>query len=115
MATKPGADVGDENWDPQKTIEGNRPSTTLLIKQLSPHNLGSLIALYEHKVFALSVLWNINAFDQWGVELGKRLSKDVYAALSEPARSSTSARPASTLDESTRALVHKINSWRVPR
>lgn len=110
-----GADVGEENWDPQKTIKGNRPSTTLLIKQLSPHNLGSLIALYEHKVFALSVLWNINAFDQWGVELGKRLSKDVYAALSEPARSSKSAQTASTLDESTRALVHKINSWRVPR
>jgi len=109
------ADIGGVNWDPQKTIKGNRPSTTLLIKQLTPRNLGSLIALYEHKVFALSVLWNINAFDQWGVELGKRLSKDVYAALCEPAQSSGSAESASTLDASTRALVHMINSWRDPR
>jgi glucose-6-phosphate isomerase len=118
------ADVGADNWEPQKTIAGNRPSTTLLLKQLPPHNLGALIALYEHKVFALSVLWNINAFDQWGVELGKRLSKEVYAALSESAGSlinqenieaAASVESASTLDASTRALVQKISSWNTPR
>ena len=118
------ADVGADNWEPQKTIAGNRPSTTLLLKQLTPQNLGALIALYEHKVFALSVLWNINAFDQWGVELGKRLSKEVYAALSESAGSlsnqenieaAASVESASTLDASTRALVQKISSWNTPR
>jgi glucose-6-phosphate isomerase len=75
-------------------------------------------------VFALSVLWNINAFDQWGVELGKRLSKEVYAALGESASSlrdsenveaAASVESASTLDASTRALVQKISSWNTPR
>jgi glucose-6-phosphate isomerase len=66
---------------PHKTVPGNRPSTTLFMDALTPHTLGALLALYEHKVFALGVLLNINAFDQWGVELGKQLSGPIGAAL----------------------------------
>lgn len=55
-----------------KQYEGNQPSSTLLLQELSPYSLGMLIALYEHKVFVQSVIWNINPFDQWGVEKGKR-------------------------------------------
>ena len=54
---------------------GNQPSTTLVLPRLDPYNLGRLIALYEHKTFALGVLWNLNSFDQWGVELGKELAQ----------------------------------------
>lgn len=66
-----------------KVIPGNRPSNTLLLQQLTPHSLGNLIALYEHKVYVLSVLLNINAFDQWGVELGKQLGTKISNALAE--------------------------------
>jgi len=59
---------------PNKVFAGNRPSTTILYKRLTPATLGSLIALYEHKVFVQGVVWNINSFDQWGVELGKQLA-----------------------------------------
>lgn len=64
-----------------KVIPGNRPSTSIVLDKLDPKTLGALIALYEHKVFALSVLYNINAFDQWGVELGKQLSGPIFSAL----------------------------------
>ncbi|NLD15457.1 MAG: glucose-6-phosphate isomerase [Gammaproteobacteria bacterium] len=64
-----------------KVIPGNRPSNTLLLPQLDPQRLGALIALYEHKVFVQSVIWGINAFDQWGVELGKELGEQVYPLL----------------------------------
>ncbi|MGQ9426842.1 glucose-6-phosphate isomerase [Gilvimarinus sp. F26214L] len=67
-----------------KAIPGNRPSNTLFMEELNPQTLGALIALYEHKVFVLSVLLNINAFDQWGVELGKQLSAPIYEALTDP-------------------------------
>jgi glucose-6-phosphate isomerase len=66
---------------PQKTFPGNRPSTTLLLDKLDAHALGNLIALYEHKTFVASVIWNINAFDQWGVELGKVLAKTILPEL----------------------------------
>lgn len=62
---------------PHKVMPGNRPSTTLLLEELTPASLGSLIALYEHKVYVQSVVWGINAFDQWGVELGKKLSSEI--------------------------------------
>lgn len=67
---------------PHKVIAGNKPSNTILMQKLTPKTLGALIALYEHKVFVESVIWDIDAFDQWGVELGKLLSEEVYAALS---------------------------------
>ena len=56
---------------------GNRPSSTLLLERLSPEALGQLIALYEHKVFVQGAIWNLNSFDQWGVELGKKMAKDI--------------------------------------
>lgn len=64
-----------------KVIPGNRPSNTLVVERISPRRLGALVAMYEHKVFVQSVVWGINAFDQWGVELGKELGKGVYQRL----------------------------------
>jgi glucose-6-phosphate isomerase len=66
---------------PHRTFEGNRPSSTILADQLTPESLGKLIALYEHSVFTQGVLWNINSFDQWGVELGKALAKKITPQL----------------------------------
>jgi glucose-6-phosphate isomerase len=68
---------------PHKVIPGNRPSNTLTCHRLDPHTLGALIALYEHKVYVQSVIWGINAFDQWGVELGKQMGGEIYPALAE--------------------------------
>ncbi len=65
--------------DPFRNFEGNRPSTTILIKDLSPHSLGSLIACYEHQVFVQGIIWNIYSFDQWGVELGKTLARSIQS------------------------------------
>lgn len=80
-----------------KFMPGNRPSNTILMDELSPKQLGSLIALYEHKVFVQGVIWNINSFDQWGVELGKALGTTVLDALQDK------SQPA--LDSSTQQLV----------
>ncbi|MBU2882983.1 glucose-6-phosphate isomerase [Psychrosphaera sp. B3R10] len=80
-----------------KFMPGNRPSNTLLMDELSPKQLGSLIALYEHKVFVQGVIWNINSFDQWGVELGKVLGNRVLDALQDKAQPE--------LDSSTQQLV----------
>lgn len=67
---------------PHKTFAGNHPTNTILLNQLTPRSLGQLIALYEHKIFVQGAIWDINSFDQWGVELGKVLAKDLYAQLS---------------------------------
>ena len=64
---------------------GNKPSNTLLLKELSPKNFGALIALYEHKVFVQGSIWNINSFDQWGVELGKKMANEFLAGDLETA------------------------------
>ncbi|MBU3070665.1 glucose-6-phosphate isomerase [Aestuariicella sp. G3-2] len=90
-----------EQLAPHKVIPGNRPSNTLVLDQLTPRSLGSLIALYEHKVYALSVLLNINAFDQWGVELGKQLGTTIAGALH-------SGKLPEDWDSSTRALAKRI-------
>jgi len=66
---------------PHKTFEGNKPTNSLLIDKLTPRTLGSLIALYEHKIFVQGVIWNINSFDQWGVELGKALAGVILPEL----------------------------------
>jgi glucose-6-phosphate isomerase len=66
---------------PHKTFEGNRPTNSILVDRLTPRTLGSLIALYEHKIFCQGVIWNINSFDQWGVELGKVLAKVILPEL----------------------------------
>ena len=84
---------------PHKVHEGDRPVSLLLFRQLDPATLGALVALYEHKVYAQSVLWGLNAFDQWGVELGKKVAEGVLAHLREPggdARAPASMRGALT-------------------
>jgi glucose-6-phosphate isomerase len=88
-----------------KTFKGNHPTTTILAKELTPSVLGQLIALYEHKVFVQGAIWNIDSFDQWGVELGKVLAKRVEPALTEGAQ-------VPGLDESTKALVAKYRELR---
>lgn len=85
---------------PHKTFDGNRPSNTLLLPELSPHALGAMIALYEHKTFVQGAIWGINSFDQWGVELGKVLAKTILAELK-----SDTAPDASRHDASTSALI----------
>jgi glucose-6-phosphate isomerase len=75
------AEAEVERLAPHKVIPGNRPSNTLVVERISPRRLGALVAMYEHKVFVQSVIWGINAFDQWGVELGKELGKNVYQRL----------------------------------
>ncbi|MFD5076793.1 glucose-6-phosphate isomerase [Streptomyces sp. NPDC058371] len=87
-----------EELVPHKTFKGNHPTTTILASELTPSVLGQLIALYEHKVFVQGAIWNIDSFDQWGVELGKVLAKRVEPALTEGA-------DVPGLDESTKALV----------
>ena len=82
-----------------KVVPGNRPSNTLVMERISPRRLGALIAMYEHKVYVQSVLWGINAFDQWGVELGKELGKGVYQGL-------TDWEPAAAADASTQGLIN---------
>ena len=79
--------------DKYKYYRGNQPSTTLLIDELTPHSLGALIALYEHKVYVMASIWDINPFDQWGVEMGKQMAESVHTAMQqeggEPFDSST--------------------------
>lgn len=90
---------------PHRTFHGNRPTTTILASELSPSVLGQLIALYEHKVFVQGALWNIDSFDQWGVELGKVLAKRIEPALTEGAE-------VPGLDGSTAALVSRYRTLR---
>ncbi|AQZ32505.1 glucose-6-phosphate isomerase [Pseudomonas sp. LPH1] len=88
---------------PHKVIPGNRPSNILVMNRIAPFNLGALVALYEHKVFVQSAIWGINAFDQWGVELGKEMGKEVYQRLT-----GASGEPAS--DASTQGLIEHFRS-----
>lgn len=75
--------------NPYRVFEGSRPSTSILLNQLDPYRLGMLIALYEHKVFVQGIIWNINSFDQYGVELGKELAKNIESGSVDDADSST--------------------------
>jgi glucose-6-phosphate isomerase len=84
---------------PHRVFEGNRPTTSILLDELTPRALGALIALYEHKVFVQSVIWDVNAFDQWGVELGKSLAGRILPELE-------SSAPVSTHDSSTNGLIN---------
>ncbi|MGW5273419.1 glucose-6-phosphate isomerase [Streptomyces sp. NPDC004044] len=93
-----------EELVPHKTFRGNHPTTTILADRLTPSVLGQLIALYEHKVFVQGAIWNIDSFDQWGVELGKVLAKKIEPVLTETA-TSAAAGGGDQLDSSTAALV----------
>jgi glucose-6-phosphate isomerase len=87
-------------------FEGNRPSSTFLYKKLSPRVLGQLIALYEHKVFVQGVIWNINSFDQWGVELGKELANKLTPIIADSSRSTEA------FDASTAGLIAAARAYR---
>lgn len=78
------AETKDEALIPHKVFSGNRPSNSILFERVTPRTLGSLIAMYEHKVFVQGVIWGLNSFDQFGVELGKVLAKKVLAELTTP-------------------------------
>lgn len=96
------AELGDlpEKMLAPRVFEGNRPTSTLLLDSLTPRSLGALIALYEHKVFVQSVIWDINAFDQWGVELGKSLAQQLISLNPDAVKE--------TYDSSTRGLLHAL-------
>ncbi len=94
---------------PHRTFEGNRPSTTILAKRLDPYTLGALTALYEHSVFVQGVIWNIDSFDQWGVELGKALAKCTAAEIASV------ADPQLSHDSSTNTLIRRYRRQRLPR
>lgn len=84
-----------------KTFHGNRPTNTLLLPKLTPYTLGQLIALYEHKIFVQGIIWDVNSFDQWGVELGKVLAKDILPGIKGDQENDN-------LDSSTKTLLGKI-------
>lgn len=86
---------------PHKVFEGNRPSNTIVIERLTPHALGALVALYEHLVFTQGVIWNIDSFDQWGVELGKVLANRIIPELESP------TEPTLNHDSSTNSLIRR--------
>jgi glucose-6-phosphate isomerase len=88
-----------------RVFEGNRPTNSLLINRLTPHALGALVALYEHKVFVQGIIWDLNSFDQWGVELGKVLAKKIVPELSAP-------NPELSHDSSTNALIRRYRAQR---
>lgn len=89
---------GENNPDPNRHITGNKPSTTIMYSELTPETLGSLIALYEHRTFVQGILWQINSFDQWGVELGKKLAMTIYENLN-------GKQTTEGLDSSTQNLI----------
>ncbi len=94
---------------PHKTFPGDRPTNSILMEKLTPQTLGALIALYEHKIFCQGVIWGVNSFDQWGVELGKVLAKSILPELA----SAGEQRPAvTTHDSSTNSLIDRINQIR---
>jgi len=93
---------------PHKVFPGNRPSTSILFKKLTPRTLGSLIAMYEHKIFVQGIIWGINSFDQWGVELGKQLAQVIQPELKDNA-------PVSSHDSSTNGLINYFKQNRVQK
>jgi glucose-6-phosphate isomerase len=90
---------------PHRVFPGNRPTNTLLVQQLTPFALGALVALYEHKVFVQGIIWDVNSFDQWGVELGKVLAKRIVPELSGDPRELAH-------DGSTNALIRRYRQQR---
>jgi glucose-6-phosphate isomerase len=98
---------GTPEWlVPHRTFAGNRPSNTILARRLTPRTLGALVALYEHSVFTQGVIWDINSFDQWGVELGKALAQRIVPELAAP------GEPELGHDSSTNALIRRFRRER---
>ncbi len=90
---------------PFKVFEGNRPTNSILVKKITPKVLGSLIAMYEHKIFVQGIIWNVYSFDQWGVELGKQLANQIYPELQND-------WPITNHDSSTNGLITQYKRWR---
>jgi len=106
--TASGASPGEiKRLAPFKVIKGNKPTNSILFRKLTPRTLGSLIAMYEHKIFVQGVIWNIFSFDQWGVELGKQLAKKILPELSDD-------RPVTSHDSSTNGLINRFKELRKP-
>ncbi len=105
------AELGSKSQDereklaPFKVFEGNRPTNSILVKMITPKVLGSMIAMYEHKIFVQGVIWNIFSFDQWGVELGKQLAGKILPELEDDASITTH-------DSSTNGLINLYKAWR---
>lgn len=99
------SDAEIKHLAPYKVFEGNRPTNSILFRALTPGTLGSLIAMYEHKIFVQGVIWNIFSFDQWGVELGKQLATKIQPELID-------ARPVNTHDGSTNGLINAYKEMR---
>ncbi|WP_183563365.1 glucose-6-phosphate isomerase [Mucilaginibacter sp. SP1R1] len=90
---------------PFKVFEGNRPTNSFLLKKITPRSLGSLIAMYEHKIFVQGIIWNIYSFDQWGVELGKQLAGKILPELKDNSEINSH-------DSSTNGLINQYKAWR---
>lgn len=90
---------------PFKVFEGNRPTNSILVKQITPRTLGNLIAMYEHKIFVQGIIWNIFTFDQWGVELGKQLANQILPELADNAEINSH-------DSSTNGLINAFKELR---
>jgi glucose-6-phosphate isomerase len=102
------AEGTEESLVPHRVFEGNRPTIVLLADMLTPHVLGSLVALYEHSVFTQGVVWGINSFDQWGVELGKQLAQRIAPELS----AADDGDATLAHDSSTSALIRRYRARR---
>ncbi|MFV0321103.1 MAG: glucose-6-phosphate isomerase [Alphaproteobacteria bacterium] len=90
---------------PHKIFPGNRPTNSILVKEITPYSLGQLVAMYEHKIFVQGVIWNINSFDQWGVELGKQLANSILPELENNTK-------VESHDSSTNGLINQYKNWR---
>ena len=91
---------------PHRVFEGNRPSNTILADRLSPETLGKLVALYEHSVFTQGIIWDVNSFDQWGVELGKALAQAIIPQLE------SASAPELEHDSSTNNLIRRYRKMK---
>jgi len=90
--------VPEKLW-PHKVFTGNRPTTSIVVQKLTPRTLGSLVAMYEHKIFTQGIVWDIYSFDQWGVELGKQLASKILPELEAPGE-------VTSHDSSTNGLIN---------
>jgi glucose-6-phosphate isomerase len=98
-------DLEIEKLAAHKIFEGNKPTNSILFKKLTPKVLGSLIAMYEHKIFVQGVIWNIFSFDQWGVELGKQLANNILPEIKDD-------KPVDSHDSSTNGLINAFKEMR---
>ena len=99
------SDVEIEKLKAFKVFDGNRPSNSILVKKITPRVLGTLLAMYEHKIFVQGVIWNVFSFDQWGVELGKQLANQILPELETKGS-------VSNHDGSTNGLINQFKAWR---